>query len=342
MDMVLANHNTTSTWSQAPKVTDANWHRAGVPWEHLIDLANTLGSNLWVTVPVAANDDYVRQLAAMIKTRLNPALKVYVELGNEVWSPATAAGKHNMNAAKAEVAANPSSNLKWDGTADTDKWADRRYARRTMELSNLFKSVWTTTFNGTPAQSDPINTRVRVILGGQAGGIDRIGNELDYINRFYGQPKNFLYGLAYAWYFSLNKYADKFNPPTNLTKEQILEGMDLSVRAYENERRFAGAANKAASWGLSLHAYEIGSDTMGSKNVAAKAAAANDPRISGLMQRMVNAFYDQGGESAQWFQLGANTYNTTSGTWALTENINNLNTPKQQGFRILRGLAPTV
>jgi hypothetical protein len=341
MDIVKANYNTTKNWSERPKDTDATYARAGVRWESLIDLSNTLGSNLWVCIPVGATDDYVKQLASLIKTRLNSNLKVYVELANEVWSSATYAGKTNTSAAKAEVAANSKSNLKYDGTTDPLKWAERRYARRMMEISNLFKSVWTTTFNGTTAQANPINNRVRVILGGQAGVLSRFDDMLGYINKFYGAPKNYFYGTGLAWYFTLNKYADKYNPPTNLTKTQVLEGMDLSVKNYESGW-FKKPAQQAAAWGMKLEAYELGVDTMGSLNIKAKADASMDPKMSSLMQRFVNAFVSQGGDSAQWFQVGANTYYSTSGTWAITNDLNNLNSPKQQGFRLLRGYAALV
>jgi hypothetical protein len=348
MDITVANHNTTSTWAERPKTTDAAYNRAGVAWEPLIDLANQVGSHLWLTIPIRATDDYIQQLAALVKTRLNPSLNVYLELGNEVWSTITDPGKYNLAQAKAEVAANPNSNLKYDGTTDPEKWAERRYAREMMEMSNLFKTVWTTTFNGTTAQPNPINNRVRVILGGQAARLTRFDNMLNYINDNYSAPKNFFYGGGGAWYFGLNKYKDVFNSsgqatgPTGVTTEQVLEGMNLSVSAYENEQRFRAPAVKLAAWGLKLEAYEIGVDTFGPLNVSSKAAASVDPRISGLMQRMVNAFKAQGGNTAQWFRLGAATYNSPSGTWAITQKIDDLNTFKQQGYRILRGLDPTV
>mgnify|MGYP006175797769 CR=1 FL=1 len=50
----------------------------------------------------------------------------------------------------------------------------------------------------------------------------------------------------------------------------------------------------------------------------------------------------KGGESAQWFRLGANTFISASGTWALTDSLNNVNAAKIQGFRTIRGLDPTV
>jgi hypothetical protein len=295
-----------------------------------------------VTIPIRATDDYVNQLAALLKTRLNPGLKFYVELSNEVWSTATDAGRYNTAQAKAEVASNPNSNLRYDGKIDDETVAERRYARRTVEITNLFKNVWTSTFNGTTAQANPVNNRMRVILGGQATRSARFDNMLNFVNDVYGAPKNYFYGGGLAWYFGLNKYADQFSTRTDVTKDEVIEGMGLSIKAYEDQQRFKSAATKMTTWGLKLEAYELGVDTMGSRNIQAKADASNDPRMSGLMQRFMKAFLDQGGDSAQWFRLGAQNYNTTSGTWAVTTDLNNVNSPKQQGFRILRGYGPTV
>jgi hypothetical protein len=341
MDIIKANSNNELNWSDHPVKTDATYSQHGVDWDSLIELCNKVDANLWVCIPISANDDYVRQLASLIKTKLNPNLKIYVELANEVWSNSTFVGQRNKAAAEAEVAANPKSNLKYDGSGDSQKWAERFYARRTMEISNLFKSTWSSNFNGTTAQANPINTRVRLILGGQASVSERIDNMLEYLNANYGAPKNYLYGTGLAYYFTLNKFADQFNPPTNLKTAQVLEGMDLSVKNYESGW-FEGPTAQAAKWGLKFEAYELGADTMGGLNVEAKANASLSAEISSLMQRFVKAFQSQGGDTAMWFVLGANTYGQDAGTWAITNDLTNLNTPKEQGFRLLRGYGPTV
>jgi hypothetical protein len=239
------------------------------------------------------------------------------------------------------VAANSKSNLKYDGSGDSQQWAERYYARRSMEISNLFKSAWTSNINGTTPQANPINTRVRVILGGQAAVSERLDNMLNYINANYGAPKNFFYGTGLAYYFTLNKFADQFNPPTNLKTADVLEGMDLSVKNYESGW-FKAPVAQAAKWGLKFDPYELGVDTTGGLNIEAKANASLQPEISDLMQRFVNTFKAQGGDTAMWFRLGANTYGQPAGTWAITNDLTNLNTPKEQGFRLLRGYGPTV
>ena len=52
----------------------------------MIDLCNRLQVDPWFCIPHLADDDYVRQFATMVRERLDPKLKVYVEHSNEVWN----------------------------------------------------------------------------------------------------------------------------------------------------------------------------------------------------------------------------------------------------------------
>jgi len=58
----------------------------GVPLEVCIDLANELGTDAWFCIPHQATDDYVTQMATLIRDRLNPALHIYIEYSNETWN----------------------------------------------------------------------------------------------------------------------------------------------------------------------------------------------------------------------------------------------------------------
>jgi hypothetical protein len=59
---------------------------AGVAYEWQIDLCNRATTNMWVNVPHKASDDFVRQLARLIRDNLNSQRKVYIEYSNEVWN----------------------------------------------------------------------------------------------------------------------------------------------------------------------------------------------------------------------------------------------------------------
>lgn len=58
----------------------------GVSLEHVIELSNIISVDAWITVPYKATDKYITQMATMIKSNLDPNLKVYIEYSNELWN----------------------------------------------------------------------------------------------------------------------------------------------------------------------------------------------------------------------------------------------------------------
>jgi hypothetical protein len=54
--------------------------------ELMIDVCNALNADGWFCMPHLCTDDYVRQFARVINTRLRPGLKAYVEYSNECWN----------------------------------------------------------------------------------------------------------------------------------------------------------------------------------------------------------------------------------------------------------------
>jgi hypothetical protein len=86
MDFMMTNSSPISSWSERPHPEDATYMGKGVPAELLIDLANRLKADPWFCMPHRADGDYVRNFAALVKERLDPGLKAYVEYSNEVWN----------------------------------------------------------------------------------------------------------------------------------------------------------------------------------------------------------------------------------------------------------------
>ena len=58
----------------------------GVPYEVIIDLVNYLKVDPWFCIPPYVSDDFVTELATLIKNKLDPNLKAYIEYSNEVWN----------------------------------------------------------------------------------------------------------------------------------------------------------------------------------------------------------------------------------------------------------------
>ncbi len=66
---------------------DNAWGGAlGIAWEWVIDLSNRTGKPLWVNVPHRANNDYVDNLATLLRDNITNNRTIYVEYTNEVWN----------------------------------------------------------------------------------------------------------------------------------------------------------------------------------------------------------------------------------------------------------------
>lgn len=81
------NDNAALTWPT--RVTPAYSSQVsigGASIEDMVDLANRLGADPWFHIPYKADEEYIRQFARLVHSRLDPSRKVYVELGNEVWN----------------------------------------------------------------------------------------------------------------------------------------------------------------------------------------------------------------------------------------------------------------
>ena len=94
------------------------------------------------------------------------------------------------------------------------------------------------------------------------------------------------------------------------------------------------------SWGLELLAYEFGFDTYGETNIAAKRNASLDARMKDMVSRFVTRFYAAGGYLANWYTIGARSYNSPFGTWSITESLDVLNSPKILGYQQVRDATP--
>ena len=136
MDWLRTNNNRVSRWET--RSTDATTHYAsdkGVPWEHVIELASVAGKDLWINIPGPADDDYVRALATLLRDRLPPKTRLYVEYSNEVWNSMFSQTRENLEAAVREVETNPDSRLNFDGKNNRDIWKYRRVAQRGQEFA---------------------------------------------------------------------------------------------------------------------------------------------------------------------------------------------------------------
>ena len=73
-------------WSDRVTVSHRSMLTEGVALEYMIALANQVGAAPWFCVHHLASDDYVRQMAILVRDTLRPDVNVFVEHSNEVWN----------------------------------------------------------------------------------------------------------------------------------------------------------------------------------------------------------------------------------------------------------------
>ena len=316
MDWLRTNNNPVRRW--AMRATDATEHYAsekGVPWEHAIELARVGGKDIWINIPGQADDDYVQNLANLLRDRLPAETRLYVEYSNELWNSMFAQTRENLEAAIREVEQDSSSRLNYDGKNNKEMWKYRRIAQRGKEISDIFRSVF---------GDAQMMTRVRPVYAVQIVNTYSTELALDYLAKMHGPPNRYFYAIAGAPYFNMGAVQRS----ENLTVDQVLAAMSDSIDAMTKISRIEKNQALAHWYQLPLIAYEGGADTFGPGSLAAKKAASLDPRMEGLCRRHLDNWYGSGGGLFMWFHAGAGKWDTPYGTWELTTDLAITNTPK--------------
>jgi hypothetical protein len=318
MDWGSTNGNPIEKWSDRLTLSSPSWSSdKGVPYEVMIDIANTVKADAWICVPIHANDDYIENLAKLCKQRLNPSLKLYIENSNEIWNWGFEQAQYNLQEAKRIGPS--SSDLNWDGKANDWTWPARNIAKRLMKIRSIFAKVYGTDFSKT----------VRPVLATQIVWPDNwLAEGLKYLDHNHGTAKNVIYAFSGAPYFNLESIKKDGKEPNNLTKDQVLDALEHSVDTMHEWGQFKKHQDWSKKHGVKWIAYEAGPDTFGPENIAAKKAAQFDPRMRKIMLKYYRKWREGGGELMNYFIAGATNYDTQFGTWGLTDDMANMNVPK--------------
>lgn len=259
-------------WEDRVRPEHARWW-GRVPLEVMIDLANATGAEPWLTLPYRADESWARAAGALVRERLDPSLRVWVEYSNEVWNSMFPQYAHALERGRSL------------GLAENEEEAVARYyARRTGELHRAFAE-------GLGDDPDRPTRMVRVYAS-QSVSPWRTEQILDFENAYTRADV-----LAIAPYFG--------NPIPPSEYERVRAGgldafferasrQDLEpVReAVRTQRRIAHRR------GLALVAYEGGQHYLAQGDEAVTdllGQAARDPRMEVLYRRYLEAFSEEGG-----------------------------------------------
>jgi hypothetical protein len=358
MDWLATNGNPSSLWQERTLPTSATQGSSkGAALEHIIRLANQTRKDIWINVPLKADDEYVRSLAALLKSTLDPGLTVYVEFSNELWNRSFSQTALNQGAAVEEAIAGDTSLTRGIRCAPSDfggagvtcnpVWAGHfRAGKRIARISRIFSEVY---------GAAELGARFRPVYASQFGNRHIAEQVLKAMEKYWGSPRSLLYGIAVAPYFYLDRSLVR---STTLTTHQILDSLDSSLskdvlplfrRGTQVSSTFLADApylgrdwsapsqkTLADHYGLVSIAYEGGPDFWPSpESLPAKFDATTDARMGELLQRFFAQWYGCGNGLFMYYDL-TSTYGR-SGYFGLTNNVANLNTVKYRAVQAVAG-----
>ena len=312
MDWMDTNGSKQKDWAGRPRLEDATWAVKGVPLEVMVELCNRLKADPWFCMPHLATDDYVRQFAALVKEKLDPSLKVYIEYSNEVWNGIFEQHRYAEEQAK-QIGLGPGERP-WEGAA-------LFYARRSVEIFGTWEQV----FVGH-------SRLVRVVAWQAAAGAYWTDNML----LAPADTAKHCDVLAIAPYISFMPGPENKNLGSDevakWTVGQVLDSVETNALA-ECIGWMKTQKAVAEKYGLKLVCYEAGQHLVGvgggENNEALTkllVAANRQPRMGEIYTRYLNAWRDLGGDVMCIFSSVAAS--SKWGSWGLLEGADENSSPK--------------
>jgi hypothetical protein len=257
--MDWAETNNSSQTKTRPKPTDASWGIHGVPLEVMIELANTLDKDLWLTIPHLSDTALTLEMAQTTARRLKPNLRVYLEHSNEVWNGQFR--QHQFAVQQGRTAR----------LANNDFEAALLYhAERTRAIGQIWRGV--------------LGNRLTVVLAGQAANSWTLERPLEFLKQKYGATQ--IDAIAIAPYMTLVPNPEEAPALENLSLEQLFAKVNREVLP-ESLSWMRQNAEVAKKYSLTLLAYEAGQHLVGVRGAENREKLTNlfiafnrDPRVA--------------------------------------------------------------
>ncbi len=302
MNMAGVTRNNIRSWSDRPTLNKATWGGKegvrGVPLEIMIRLANIINADPWFNIPHNADNNFVYQFAQMVKQRLKPNLRVYIEYSNEAWN--------NVFVPQAEHMKQTGYKLKLDKNRNI---AGSKYY--SMKSVQIFKA-WEKVFGGTQ--------RLVRVMGGMTSNTRLTETLLGFQNAY-----KYVDALAIGAYFyfpqskmpSIKSVDDVFkelNAPNNrysiknlmktVQKQgQITKGYGVDLIAYEGGQHLVHHQTHSMTQGATPYLYQ----------------ANKDPRMAQAYYQLLSGWKHAGGKL--FIPFSAPRPSTWHGSWGIKEYI---------------------
>ncbi|MBD5778497.1 fibronectin type III domain-containing protein [Pelagicoccus sp. NFK12] len=324
-----------------------------VAWEYDIEIANEVGADLWLNIPVHAELDYVKKLAILVAygvdmgdadvsgpfseamlaqgvqttEPLDPSLNVYLEHSNEVWNFGFSQYVYNKLAA-VEAANN---GFDW-GTTNEEHMARRRHIKRAYDFGQIFSEVLSEKYG-----TDVLLDKVRPIHAHWASAINfdlpnQWQSAVNWMEATYGPVSDYFYAFAIAPYMNDSGASDTATPEELLA---VLVGNSDSSAAGMRSTFIDKCLN---DWGVAPMVYEGGPDTGGGSttNVQNRILMNRLPGMKDAVKRdMIDNWFELGGKEFAYFVVAGGA--SRHGSWGATEDVADPTAPKYQALLEIAG-----
>ncbi|KQS04188.1 hypothetical protein ASG11_07930 [Sphingomonas sp. Leaf357] len=326
MDWGNTNNNTLTSWDQRTTLTSASWSNISsthsVPIEIMVALANKTNTDMWINIPAAADDDYIRKTLSYVRDNLAAGLSVKVEYSNEVWNWGFQQASYAQTMGAQMFGTDLNGNGQIDrGTSEEPGTAYLQYyGYRAAQVAAVANSVF--------ASSDP--ARLQNVLSTQTGYLGLETYIFDGVqSAALGSVASLFDNYAITTYFGL----DSVDQATLVSWAHAGQaGIDaafagLNASLNDSLRVYVYQQAVAARNGLSLVAYEGGvglaaytfADADQSAMLAFFEALDNDPRMGDMYAKMVADFAASGGSGLNAFTDAGSP--SKWGTWGTLDSI---------------------
>lgn len=358
MDWQFTNGSDQTTWDARPLPGDATYVWRGAPAEIMVRLANRIGADMWVNMPHAADDGYMRAFAEYVHDHLSPGLKVHVEYSNEVWNFIFPQAVWAREAAEAL----------WGGEAGDDAWMQFA-GLRAAQMADIWRAVFADTperlvvvagtHTGWPGLEEPMLTAPLALAHGQLDAAPVTRFDAYAVTGYFGHDlgEEAMIPTIEGWIAASRAVARARAAETGAEAESYLaaHGDDLAfdLAAEALRQGSLGAllrdilpyhAQVAGRHGLDLVMYEGGTHVVGQG-----AAVENDaitrfftafnysPQMGALYEELLRGWRAAGGTLFTAFVDVANP--SKWGSWGALRHLEDT-TPRWQALMRANAIAP--
>lgn len=244
MTWINTNNSDQVYWSN--RVTTTYYTQGGndgMSFDYAIELANELQKDAWFCVPHQADDNYITEMATLVKNNLDPGLEIYIEYSNEIWNWIFDQSTYVLNNAPGHANGYVSSDL---AAISADGNHPEKGAYMFARVFRLWRNAFGSEFS----------SRVTRVAAGQAGWFDTFERLVKYLVEDLNEGADAMSPTAYFNFTKEDHETWNAMAPGTVTPDMIIDAIEVLWPQYEQSKIQLG--NLASQYNMDLVVYEGG------------------------------------------------------------------------------------